>query len=469
MALALHSRETFEGDASARDLVERTFARIARVNPALNALVAECHIDARREAEALDRETQDGIVRGPLHGVPVTVKESFDIAGLRTTVNSRLLRTNTAAHDSVVVQRLKAAGAVIVGKTNVPPWLGDYQCFGPLYKCAANPFDLSRTPGGSGGGGAAAVAAGLCALDIGSDLAGSIRVPAHFCGVFGFKPGDNFAMLGSGHVPPWPGQRHALTPMIGIGPLARTMADIDLPWRAVLASPPPEAASSRQWRLRWYDEAGGIACDDDTKSVLQACLRKLQGLGVVVEKQPLNGDWLNEAYEIWALLAGAMAGQGASWPVRRAMQVMFGWARDGSSIPALRRWKDGLDLGAHDVEHLMQRREALIGSFERGFTDCDFLIGPVAAGPAFCHDRTRGAIRRGGIRYAYLDYAMPFAVPFNACGNPVLVVPAGRSAEGLPIGLQIAGPRGAEEKLIHFGRWLEKQGFAFTAPPGFGV
>lgn len=450
------------GDGSARDRVEQTLARIARLNPALHAIVIERGDEARREADALDR---DGQARGLLHGVPVTVKEAFAIAGLATTVNSRLLRRHVATRDALAVRRLRDAGAVIVGKTNVPAWLADYQCFGPIYPAANNPFDLKRTPGGSSGGGAAAVAAGFAAIDIGSDLAGSIRVPAHFCGVVGFKPGDNFAELGDGHVPPWPGRSGGLTPMVAVGALARSVFDVERAWRVIAMPPTDDGSPTGPWRIAWHDAAGAIGCDRDTKAVVQGMLQRWQGFGAAVERRPLDRDWHDEACAVWALLAGAMAGQGAPFIVRRLMQAMFGWAKRGTDIAALRRWREGLDLDAADVARLLSRRAELIAGYERLFAGCDFIVGPVAAGPAFHHDRSRGAILRDGVRYAYLDYAMPFAVPFNAAGAPVLVLPAGMSGEGLPIGVQIAAPPGGEARLLAFGRWLEAHGQRAVAPP----
>src|SRR5688572_9499896 len=201
------------GQISAYQLTELYLARIQQHNPALNAIAIGNDADALRTARERDDDLRKNSVRGPLHGVPVTVKESFNLTGLKTTVNFPQLKDNVASSDALIVQRLKEAGASILGKTNIPTMLSDYQSFGPLYPTANNPYDMTRTPGGSTGGGAAAVAAGLTTLEIGSDIGGSVRVPAHFCGLFGLKPTENAATHGDGHVPPVPGSHGGFVAM----------------------------------------------------------------------------------------------------------------------------------------------------------------------------------------------------------------------------------------------------------------
>jgi amidase len=180
-----HATSIREKRTSCQQLAELYINRIHQYNPALHALVISTEAEALRTARERDADLKHGIVRGPLHGVPVTVKEAFNLAGFRTTVNFPPLKNNIAATDALIVKRLKAAGASILGKTNIPTMLSDCQSFGPLYPTANNPYDVTRTPGGSTGGGAAAVAAGLTTIEIGSDIGGSIRLPAHFCACSG--------------------------------------------------------------------------------------------------------------------------------------------------------------------------------------------------------------------------------------------------------------------------------------------
>lgn len=470
-----HALAVRTGAVSCRALAELYLRRIHEHNPALRSIVVSNEADARRTADARDEDLARGIVRGPLHGVPVTVKEAFNLAGLPTTVNFRPLRRNVAATDALIVSRLKEAGAIILGKTNVPPMLADYQYFGPLYPTANNPYDATRTPGGSTGGGAAAVAAGLTTLEVGSDLAGSIRVPAHFCGVFGLKPTDNAPMHGDGHVPPPPGSRAGIVAMAALGPLARTMADIELAWSVInrpvwdsighLPEKPRVKSTLADYRLAWFDHVGEVRCGDETRRVLSTFLTRLDAAGVASEKRPFDDRWLTEAYAVWGQLFGSIVGQHVPWIVRQVMKYQFARTARHSAIDVLGPWRTGLDLRLKDFGRALSRRVDLVRDLQRRFDDCDFIVCPVSAGPAFPHNHKHRPIALDERKRPYLDYAMPWTIIHNACGNPSLVIPAGTSAEGLPIGLQIAAPPYAERELLHFGTLLEQLGLARCTPP----
>ena len=355
--------------------------------------------------------------------------------------------------------------------------LSDVQSFGPLYPTANNPYDVSRTPGGSTGGGAAAVAAGLTALEIGSDLGGSIRLPAHFCGVFGLKPTENAAMHGDGHVPPVPGDRGGFGAMASMGPLARTMSDIELAWRIInqpewkyflhLPARPRVKTLLGDYRIAWFDDIAPVECGDETKQVLGAFLRTLEAGGVQCEKRPFDDKWLKEAYEVWGLLFGSIVGQDASWIVRQVIKRQFSRKGKGSAINLLGPLKAGLDLRFKDFSRALRRRVELVQDLQRRFDEYDFIISPVAAGPAFRHNHSYQPIEWNGRTLAYLDYAMPFAIIYNVCGNPALVVPAGTTADGLPIGVQVAASHYAEAELIHFGKSIEQLGVACPTPAGY--
>jgi amidase len=472
-----HAISVRENQVSCRELAEIYIERIRAYNSSLQAIVVSNELDAMRAAHERDDDLKRNIVRGPLHGVPVTVKEAFNLAGLKTTVNFKQFKNNIAVADAFVVKRLRQAGATILGKTNIPTMLADYQSFGPLYPTANNPYDLTRTPGGSTGGGAAAVAAGLTALEIGSDLGGSIRVPAHFCGVFGLKPTENAAMHGEGHVPPPPNRHGGFVAMACIGPLARTMADIELAWSIIneptwrysfhLPEKPAVKMALADYRVAWFDDIGTVACGDETKKVLRSFLGKLESAGVKHEKRPFDDTWLNEAYAIWGLLLGSIVGQYAPWIVRQVMKYQFGRTGRGSVINVVRPWKVGLDLRFSDFSRALERRIDLVQDFERRFDEYDFIVSPVAAGPAFGHNHQHRPIELEGRTLAYVDYAMPYTIIYNACGNPALVVPAGRSANGLPVGIQIAAPHYAEHELIHFGKLIEQLGLVCPRPAGY--
>lgn len=465
------------GQISAYQLTEFYLARIHQHNHDLHAIVIGNDVDALRTARERDDDLQNNVVRGPLHGVPVTVKESFNVAGLKTTVNFAQLKDNVASQDAFVVRQLRDAGAALLGKTNIPTMLSDYQSFGPVYPTANNPYDLTRTPGGSTGGGAAAVAAGLTTLEIGSDIVGSIRVPAHFCGVFGLKPTENIPMHGEGHVPPVPDSRGGFVAMVSVGPLARTMSDIELGWRRIsqqawsygshLPAKPRVKNALSDYRIAWFDDAGRVECGNETRTTLGALIQSLASAGVHCENRPFDPSWLDQAYSVWGQLYGAMSGQDAPWLVRQLLKFQFARLATGASIDIAAAVKTGLSLDFKGFSRALEQRKELVQELQRRFEDYDFVISPVATGPAFAHNPEHAPIELDGRAIAYLDYAMPFVAIYNACGNPALVIPAGRSGGGLPIGLQIAAPHYAEDELIHFGTLVERLGATFAPPRGY--
>ncbi len=230
-------------EIGARELLEHHLARVERLNPGLNAIIWMDAERARADADASDRRRAEGKALGPLDGVPMTVKESFNIAGAPTTWGHPEFRENIAETDSAVVERLRAAGAVIFGKTNVPLMLADWQSFNEVYGTTNNPWDVSRSPGGSSGGSAAALAAGLSALEVGSDIGASIRNPAHYCGVFGHKPTWDII---SGRGQALPGDL-GQTDIAVVGPLARSAADLRLALELLAGA---DGAEARAWRAR---------------------------------------------------------------------------------------------------------------------------------------------------------------------------------------------------------------------------
>jgi amidase len=253
-------------ELSSGELLDHYLERVARLNPTINAVVVLDEERAREAARAADEAIAAGRSRGPLHGLPMTVKESFEAAGMRTTCGAPVLADHVSGHDADAVARLRAAGAVVFGKTNLPIWCSEGQTFNEVYGTTNNPWDLTRGPGGSSGGSAAAVVAGLSGLELGSDIAGSIRNPAHTCGAYGLKPSSGVISL-RGSVPPQPG---ALAPkdLSAAGPLARSADDLELAldvlagpveeertaWRLVL--PPPRGRDLADFRLAaWLDDS----------------------------------------------------------------------------------------------------------------------------------------------------------------------------------------------------------------------
>jgi amidase len=321
------------------------------------------------------------------------------------------------------------------------------------------------------------VAAGLTTLEIGSDINGSIRIPAHFCGVFGLKPTENMPMHGEGHVPPVPNSRGGFVAMASVGPLARTMSDIELGWRQInrqawsyfshLPSKPRVKNALSDYRIAWFDNAGRVECGNETRTTLGALIQRLESAGVKCENRPFDPSWLDQAYAVWGQLYGTMLGQDAPWLLRQVLKFRFARMGTGASIDLAAPVKTGLGLDFKGFSRALEQRKELVKELQRRFDDYDFIISPVATGPAFAHNPKHAPIELDGRTISYLDYAMPFVTSYNACGNPALVIPAGRSGGGLPIGLQIAAPHYAEDELIHFGTLVERLGATFAPPRGY--
>lgn len=472
-----HAQHIARKDYSAQDITQAYYQQISRHNKQLHAIVIDNSEAAIRQAQALDQQLANGLSCGPLHGVPVTVKESFNLAGSKTTVNYPPLKNNVAQQDSILVQRLKEAGAIILGKTNIPLLLADVQTFGPLYPTCNNPWDLTRTPGGSTGGGAAAVAAGMSSFELGSDIGGSIRNPSNFCGLFGLKPTQN-SHGQDGHVPPLPKRPRGFAAMASTGPLARTMDDIALAY-AVCYQPRwdyqrylpvnvqrPMHHSLADYRVGYFDEQLGMGCSADTQHALSTMVSNLQAAGATVEKIQPDPQLMSRILENWVRLFGFVAGQDVNWVMRQGMRWMFGKDIKGSRINAKRALKQGLSLNFQAFTSALYEQQACIAEFSRYFDDYDVILSPTSAGPAFKHNHKHAPIDLDGEAVHYVDYAFLFVMPYNLMGNPVLTVPTGPGkTTGLPIGLSFAAPLHADDALIHFGKLIEASGYRFQAPP----
>ena len=470
--------ELENGSVTAELLVKEHFARIASHNSSLQALVITDESNAINFAKTLDAERKDGKIRSKLHGIPVTVKESFNMKSQKTTVNFSLIKNNVATSDAVIVQRLRDRGAVILGKTNVPTLLADNQVYGPIYPTANNPFDLSRTPGGSTGGGAAAVAAGLTTFEIGTDIGGSIRNPANFCGLFGMKPTEN-QYIQSGHVPPLPNSDGGFIAMASVGPLARTMTDLKMAWEVIkepdwkylnslpVKSDRPITSDLSSLKIGWFDEVGDANCSDTTKSLLKRLLDSLEKSGATVDKLPLDYQWMLECYKTWATMFGFVTGQNAPWIFRQLMKHKFRRQTKGSSFNVSSSLGKGLSMDFKQFSRALRNKQELIAQLMEWFDQFDFIISPTSYGPAFTHNHRHRPISYEGLKIPYSEYNFAYTLPYNICGNPVLVVPAGQDSSGLPIGLQIAAPHHAEDSLISFGKLIEGLGYKFEPPPAF--
>ncbi len=473
LAEAIRRREV-----SSAEVVEAYLSRIAKYNPALNAIVTIDAERARRRARELDTEIERGELRGALHGVPVTIKDAFETEGLRTTFGYWPTRNYIPERNATVVARLLVAGAIVLGKTNIPDSSFDWQSKNVIFGQTNNPWNLACTPGGSTGGGAAAVAAGLSPLEIGSDSAGSIRFPAHFCGVYGLKPTEHL-VSGAGHMEIPRGAPRGLRHTASFGPLARSVADLRLAL-SVIAGPdnqhhevPPVSFDSylknhqpkqlSECRVAWTDNFGGVPVTSETRATLRDLADKLQATGCRVERtSPREFDYA-AALETCGEIAGSEMGAQMQRPARLALRPFFKLLFGSGAWT--RGFTRGLGLSMRRYVGALARRDAFITEMEDFLKDWDAWLCPVASVPAFTH-------RWKGQRIEVDDQKLPYSVAlgaytsiFNLTGNPAIALPVARSQEGLPLGVQAIGQRWKDFQLLDTAELIGGVTMGFTPPP----
>lgn len=439
------------GQISALEATDAAIARIEARDAGINAVVVRDFDRAREAAKAADAAVARG-ERRPLLGVPMTVKEANWVAGLKTTWGMEMWKDWTAPVDGVAIARLKAAGAIILGKSNVPPMLSDFQSNNPVYGRTHNPWDRARSPGGSSGGSAAALAAGLVPLEFGSDIGGSIRIPAGFCGVYGHKPSYGVVPL-RGHTPP--GVDGIDIAVAVVGPMARAASDLDLALGVMagpegldaagyrLDLPPPRHDRLADFRVLILDQHPLAATDDEISGAINALADRLEGRGVRVDRHSALLPDLAEAHGVYGMI------------LNTAMTL----GQPGARSPSAHEW-----LGLLDAQ--LQIRRAWAELF-KGF---DVIIAPTLGTLAFPHDDSpdMGA-RRLLINGEQTPYFNQLAWSGIATlGHlPATAAPIGLSQGGLPIGAQIIGPYLEDRTTIAFAGLLERAFGGFVPPPGF--
>jgi Asp-tRNA(Asn)/Glu-tRNA(Gln) amidotransferase A subunit family amidase len=445
------------------ELIEAHLAQIEKLNPKLNAF---CYVDAegaRRAAQDAETVLMQKETLGPLHGIPVSAKSSFEVSGMRCESGTRLRAGFVPAQDAPLVARLRAAGAIVLGVTNTPELLMAWETDNLLCGRTNNPWDLERTAGGSSGGEAAAIAAGMSAGGVGSDGGGSIRVPAHFSGICGLKPTPG-RIPATGHFPVAAGP----FALIGVvGPMARTVADLKVLFEVMqgpdvgdtCAAPVPmrwpSKDETRKLRIGYFEDDGRTPVTVETRAAVCLAAEGLRSAGFQVER--FRPEGLEQARLIWwkfFVVAGGMV-----------LRPMFK-GREADLSPILKQF---LELSASEpaltADTLLDawiQRDLLRAQFFAQMQQYPILLCPVAAIPAFRHGERSWQVEDRTVHY--LD-AWSYTEFFSLLGNPAAVVPVGRSPEGLPIGVQIVGRPWEEEQVLAIAAALEKQCGAWKVPP----
>lgn len=416
-------------EVSAREVVEAHLAQISALNPGLNAIVTL----------ASDVSTS---VEGPLVGVPVTVKDTIETAGIRTTSGSRLRADYVPVRDAPAVARLKAAGAVVLGKTNAAEMAMDYNADNPVFGRTVHFLDPKLTPGGSSGGEAVAIATCMSAGGLGSDLAGSVRIPAHFCGICGLKPGVG-RVPGEGQFPPSTGP-YGLG--AAIGPMARTVADLRLLFQVLSNERPGGRDFRKGLRFAWYGDDGVVPVTDETAQALRMAAAALVDAGLIGEER--RPPHVERGNELWLKLFSRAS-------VVQLRQAYAGREGEGGAFVSW-RLRTADDVAAPTLDEYIanwMERDRLREELLRWMETTPLIIAPVGATPAFEHDTLKITVQgktMGTFR------AFSYAQAFNVFDLPVVTVPAGRSKEGLPIGVQIVGPPFGEEMILTVAEIVEE-------------
>ena len=425
------------------EVAEAYLERIAELNPKLNAIVTIAP-DLMDQAGAAEKAVASGVELGPLHGVPITIKDTIETAGLRSTSGSKIRDAYVPTHDAPAVARLRSAGAIVLGKTNAAEMAMDYTADNPVFGRTNHPMDSSLTPGGSSGGEAVAIATGMSPGGIGSDLAGSIRIPAHFCGIAGLKPGTG-RVPGELQFPPSSGP-YSLGAVIG--PMARTVVDLRLLYRVLanvrIASPDQSPSGLR---VAWFVDDRTSPVTEETAEAVVTTANTLKDHKLVVEEMlPPN---IERANELWLKVFSRAS-------VVQLRKVYEGREKEGGSFVS---WRLGTadSTPAPSLDEYIQfwmERDRLRSDLIDWMQATPIIVCPVGATPAYKHDTLKVTV---GDQSFGTFRAFSYAQAFNVFDLPVVTIPVGKSREGLPIGVQIAGLPGSEELVMNVAELVERK------------
>jgi amidase len=469
------------GEITARQTVEAYFAQIKKQNPTYNAIVTWNEAQALAQADQADQAKRDGKPCGPMHGVPITIKDTYRVKGSRTTAGHLPLKDHIPDTDAVAVQLLKDAGAIIIGRTNTPTLAMDMQTDNPIFGKTNNPWDVQRTPAGSSGGCATALATGMTSLSLGSDLAGSIRLPASFCGVYGLKPTHGVVSF-EGHIVPLPGQTNGYRTLAVAGPLARSIDDLALALD-VLTQPTShdrnvaplladlgENVDISKLKIAWTDNFGGVPVSKEIKDQLRAFVNKLAQAGATVHKVEPQGMDYNEIWETWGSFVGAQGNYNMS-NLKRSIGHFFSKSTV-KNIPMQRKI-----VGPTSLQKLMQAFELqsqYITKMDNFLSEYDVWLCPVSATTAFkhhAHSKMFGdfkiyntPLQVDGADMHYYVATQSYTTVFSTTNSPVVSMPIGLGSTGLPVNVQVAGKRYSDRRLLKVAKVLDSYSDRFQYP-----
>jgi amidase len=470
---------------SAVELLEAQIEQINRHNPRIHAICTLDQERARQLARQADEDLAAGRSWGPLHGISMTVKDAFETSGLRTTSGYRPLSNYVPQQDAAAVGRLKTAGAIILGKSSLARLAGDFQSINDLFPSVNNPWNTKTTAGGSSGGSAAAVAAGFSPLELGSDFGGSLRQPAHFCGIYSFKPTDRRVST-RGHIPEVPGMPKCIRQMMTVGCMARSVKDLELCFSRIAGADPlqpdvppvpldqPSQRALSSLRIAWMDGVDEIPVASEIRQAIQASAQRLREAGAEVVNwmptKPSLTTMLQCCDELTAF--NNLYAQIPDWRLKRDVAVFM--AREATQgEPALRKLYNLSHLiptllrpSLKDYFLTLTYRDTFTVELDQALKPWDVWLCPVSATPAFSHRPTGTAINIDGRKVPYILASGGYTMPFAFTGHPVVVIPIGTTQAGLPIGMQLVGKRWREMELLAVAQRIDRVVGCFQPPPG---
>ena len=465
-----------QGEVSSLEVLESFLAQVEKVNPKINAIVALDIERAKEKAKEADNKISLKSKLGPLHGLPMTIKDAFEVEGIVSTGGNPAWKDNIPKRNAEAVQRLVDAGAIIFGKTNVPFLSSDLQSFNKIYGTTNNPWDLERTPGGSSGGSAAALAAGMTPLELGSDIGGSIRVPAHFCGLYGHKPSYNI-ISEVGHMPPPPGSILTGNGLSVAGPLARSPEDLEIALDVLVAA---QEQDSQAWKVKlpkartkkikdlkiavWPDEPYAEA-DDEITNLIKDTAEDLRHAGAKVETVDLPISF-EEIDKIYSLLLNPLMLAGSPKETFETL-AKLNESLDPNDVSELAKVARGSVLKHADWVLVNAIRQNMRQKWREFFNKFDVILCPTCITPAFKHNHNPVHERKLTINGKDDEYlrATLWAGPAVSAGLPSTNVPIGMSSNNLPISMQITGPYLEDKTCLEVAKVVRNLRGGFKIPP----